>query len=135
MFGRAASAGERKRFMRFLGNILWFVLCGIWLALFWSVVGLLWCVTIVGIPVGLQCFKFAGLMLAPFGRQVLIGTRPSSVLLNLLWLVFGGVELAASAAVMGLVLCVTVVGIPFGLQCFKFASLALLPFGAHIVYA
>lgn len=119
--------------MRFLGNLLWLVLCGFWLALFWSVVGLFWCLSIVGIPVGVQCFKFAALMLAPFGRRIIMGTRPGSILLNLLWLVFGGVELALASAAIGLVLCLTVVGIPFGLQCFKFANLALLPFGAQIV--
>lgn len=118
--------------MRFLGNLVWIVLCGFWLALFWAVVGLLWCVTVVGIPVGTQCFKLAGLVLAPFGRQVLPGTGAGSLLLNLLWLVFGGLELAASAAAAGVALCVTIVGIPFGLQCFKFAALALLPFGARV---
>ena len=119
--------------MKFLGNLLWLVLCGFWLALFWSIVGLLWCISIIGIPVGVQCFKFASLMLAPFGRHIVIGTRPASVLLNVLWLVFGGIELALTSAGIGLALCVTVIGIPFGLQCFKFANLALLPFGARVI--
>ena len=121
--------------MRFLGNLLWIVLCGFWLFLGWAVTGLLWCITIVGIPVGVQCFKFAGLMLAPFGKTVIPGVGAGSILLNILWLVFGGVELAVTSAVIGLILCVTIVGIPFGTQCFKFASLALLPFGAHVASA
>ncbi len=120
--------------MRFIGNIIWIVLCGFWLALFWFIVGILWCVSIVGIPVGVQCFKFAGLCFAPFGQHVIGGFGPVSLLLNILWLVLGGFELAAVAAVMGLVLCMTVIGIPFGLQCFKFAGLALMPFGSRVIY-
>jgi len=119
--------------MRFLGNLLWLVCGGIVLALGWAVAGLLWCVTIVGIPVGAQCFKFAGLTFWPMGRDVAFSGGAVSLLLNLLWLVFGGVELALTAAVLGLVLCVTVVGIPFGRQHFKFAKLALMPFGARVV--
>ncbi|MEG2634092.1 MAG: YccF domain-containing protein, partial [Oscillospiraceae bacterium] len=104
--------------MKFIGNILWFVLCGLILFLGWSIVGLLWCVTIVGIPIGIQCFKFAGLMFAPFGKEIIYGTHATSVLLNILWIVFGGIELAVTSVIIGLVLCVTIVGIPFGLQCF-----------------
>lgn len=118
--------------MRFLGNILWFAVCGLWLALAWSIVGLLWCLTIVGIPVGTQCFKFAKLMLAPFGRTVIPGTGAASTLLNVLWLLFGGLEIAAGAISIGLFCCLTIVGIPFGTQCFKFAKLALFPFGARV---
>ena len=118
--------------MRFLGNILWIILCGFWMALGWALCGLLWCITIVGIPVGVQCFKAAGLVLAPFGKRVVFGGGAVSLLVNILWLIFGGVELALSTAVAGLVLCMTIVGIPFGLQCFKFAKLALMPFGARI---
>ena len=118
--------------MRLIGNLLWFVLCGLILAVLWFLAGLLWCLTIVGIPVGLQCFKFASLSLWPFGREVVFGTGTFSFLVNILWLVFGGLEIALTALVIGLILCVTVVGIPFGLQCFKIAKLALLPFGASI---
>lgn len=119
--------------MRFLGNVLWFLVCGLVLALLWFVFGLLWCVTIVGIPVGAQCFKFGAFMLWPFGRDIVWSERVAPVLLNVLWIAFGGSEIACTAAVIGCVLCVTIVGIPFGLQCFKFAKLALLPFGASIV--
>ena len=118
--------------MRLIGNLLWFVLCGLILAVLWFLAGLLWCLTIVGIPVGLQCFKFASLSLWPFGREVVFGTGTFSFLVNILWLIFGGLEIALTALVIGLILCVTVVGIPFGLQCFKIAKLALLPFGASI---
>lgn len=121
--------------MRLIGNILWIILCGFWLFLGWALTGLLWCVTIVGIPVGLQCFKMAGLMLAPFGKHVVYGGGAFSLLVNILWLIFGGIKLAVTTAIVGLVLCITIIGIPFGKQCFKFAKLALMPFGASVVSA
>ncbi|MDO4566072.1 MAG: YccF domain-containing protein [Oscillospiraceae bacterium] len=119
--------------MSFLGNLLWFIFCGLLLALLWGIVGLIWCCTVVGIPVGVQCFKLAGLCLAPFGKQIVFGGGAGSALLNILWLVFGGIELAISCAAIGLALCLTIIGIPFGKQCFKLAQLALMPFGAKVV--
>lgn len=118
--------------MSAIGNIIWVIFAGLWLAIGWAITGLLWCATIIGIPVGLQCFKSAGLALAPFGRDVSFGGGAGSLLLNILWLIFGGLELALASAVCGLVLCVTIVGIPFGLQCFKLAQLALMPFGSEV---
>ena len=119
--------------MKFLGNLVWFLFGGLWMGLGWTLVGLLWCVTIVGIPVGLQCFKFAGLCLWPFGKEVVWGGGAGSLLLNVLWLLFGGLWLAITAALNGVLLCITIVGIPFGLQCFKIARLALMPFGAQVL--
>jgi len=118
--------------MSCLGNVLWMIFCGIILSICWAITGLLWCITIVGIPVGVQCFKLAGLSLAPFGRQVNYGGGPVSFLLNLLWIIFGGFELAIISAMIGCVLCVTIIGIPFGTQCFKLAKLALMPFGTTV---
>lgn len=118
--------------MRVLGNILWFILGGILLGLSWLLAGFLWCITIVGIPVGLQCFKFAALSFFPFGKEVDYGGGAGSVLLNILWLIFGGLEIALTAAAVGVFFCITIIGIPFGLQCFKIAKLALLPFGASV---
>lgn len=119
--------------MSCFGNVLWFVFGGLLLGLSWLAVGLLWCVTVVGIPIGVQCFKFAELSFSPFGREIVYEGGVGSFLLNLLWLVFGGFALAAEAAAIGLLLCITVVGIPFGLQCFKLARLALMPFGTAVV--
>ena len=79
--------------MSAIGNIIWVIFAGLWLAIGWAITGLLWCATIIGIPVGLQCFKFAGLALAPFGRDGFGGA--GSLLLNILWLIFGGLELRA----------------------------------------
>lgn len=121
--------------MRFLGNLLWCLLGGLVSALSWLLAGLVWCVTIVGIPVGLQCFKFASLSLFPFGKEIVYVGGAPSLLLNILWLVFSGLPLAIGHAVWGCALCITIVGIPFGLQFFKLARLALMPFGSRIVPA
>lgn len=119
--------------MRTLGNLIWFLVAGLWLALGWLAAGLLWCITIFGIPVGVQCFKFAKLALWPFGKQLVFGGGLGSAILNVLWIVVSGVPLAIEAVLVGLVLCITIVGIPFGKQCFKLAQLALMPFGTHVV--
>lgn len=115
-----------------LGNIVWFICGGFISGLSWLLVGCLWCITIVGIPVGVQCFKFAGLSFFPFGKEVIYGGGTGSLLLNIIWLLAGGLVLAAESAVLGALLCITVVGIPFGLQHFKIAKLALMPFGAVV---
>ncbi|MGI6270478.1 MAG: YccF domain-containing protein [Candidatus Howiella sp.] len=119
--------------MSCFGNALWFVFGGFFMALGWCLAGLFWCITIVGIPVGVQCFKFAGLALFPFGKEVVFGGGAGSLLLNILWLLISGIPLAAEAALCGLIFCVTIVGIPFGMQCFKLAKLSLMPFGAQVV--
>ncbi|MFR8001506.1 MAG: YccF domain-containing protein [Hydrogeniiclostridium sp.] len=119
--------------MSCLGNILWFFFGGLIQGLSWCLVGLLWCITIVGIPVGVQCFKLAGLSFFPFGKQVIYGGGAGSLLLNLIWLLFGGIPLAIISALDGLLFCITIVGIPFGMQCFKLAKLALMPFGTEVV--
>ena len=87
----------------------------------------------MGIPVGLQCFKLAGLSFFPFGKEVRYGGGAGSFLLNLVWVIVSGIPLALAAVLNGALLCVTVVGIPFGLQCFKLAKLAFMPFGSEIV--
>ena len=118
--------------MSCLGNIVWILCGGIWQALVWAVMGLFWCITIIGIPIGLQCFKFASLTLAPFGKDVEYGGGAPSLIANILWIIISGVPLAVCAAANGLILCCTIIGIPFGLQCFKIAKLALMPFGATV---
>ena len=115
-----------------LGNIIWLLCGGIIGSLCWMIEGVLWCITIVGIPIGLQCFKFAGLTLFPFGKEVEYGGGPVSFLANIIWIVVTGVPMAVEHLVFGLILCVTVIGIPFGLQHFKLAKLALMPFGTRV---
>lgn len=77
-----------------LGNALWFVFGGLWMGLGWLLAGCLWCITIVGIPIGLQCFKFAKLAFFPFGKEVVYGGGVGSLLLNILWLIISGIPLA-----------------------------------------
>ena len=119
--------------MTFLGNLLWFLFGGLIGGLGWTLAGCLWCITIVGIPVGLQCFKFAGLAFFPFGKEIGYGGGTFSVLVNIIWLLLSGLELAIGYVVLGCLWCITIVGIPFGKQCFKLAKLALMPFGASVV--
>ena len=112
--------------------MIWFLCGGIWQGLGWTLAGVLWCVTIVGIPIGRQCFKFATLAFFPFGKEVKYGGGAGSLLLNIIWILLSGLPLALEFAFFGVVFCITVIGIPFGLQMFKLAKLALMPFGAEI---
>lgn len=116
-----------------LGNAIWFIFGGFISGLSWLVMGCLWCITIIGIPVGMQCFKFASLCFFPFGKEVRYGGGAGSLVLNIIWLITTGIPLAIESAAFGLILCITIVGIPFGLQHFKIAKLALMPFGATII--
>ncbi len=119
--------------MKFLGNILWFIFGGLISGLSWIFAGILWCITIVGIPIGLQCFKLATLSFWPFGKEVRYGGGAMSTIANIFWLLISGIPLAIENLILGLVCCITIIGIPFGKQFFKIAKLALTPFGA-IVY-
>jgi uncharacterized membrane protein YccF (DUF307 family) len=124
--------------MRAAGNILWLALCGIWLFLGYLLAGVINCVFIITIPFGIQAFKLAGFALWPFGRVVV--DRPGAGAVasgcgNLIWLLTGGLWLALAHAITGALLCVTVIGIPFGIQSFKLMGLALAPFGKMVVPA
>lgn len=119
--------------MSILGNLVWVVFGGLIASLAWLFAGLLCCITVVGIPFGLQCFKISGLVLMPFGKNISSGNFGAMGLLgNIFWIMFLGWELAIGHLIIGLLFCVTIVGIPFGLQHFKLARLALLPFGARL---
>lgn len=118
--------------MRVIGNILWVLLGGVWLALLWGLFGVILCVTVIGIPFGVQCFKAARLSLFPFGKRVDLrfGEHPIA---NVIWAFLGGWEMAVAYLILGVLNCVTVIGIPAGIQCFKMTKLAIFPFGARIV--
>lgn len=119
--------------MNFIGNIIWLVFGGILAAILWLIAGLILCLTIIGIPFGLQCFKIAQFVLWPFGREIELGDfGVGGLVLNIIWLIFLGWELAITHLVIGVIFCITIIGIPFGLQHFKFALLGLIPFGAKI---
>ena len=122
--------------MKLLGNIIWILFGGLFIALYYFLFGLLLCMTVVGIPFGLQLMKMAGFALWPFGHEVQAGPQDSgclSVCMNIIWIIFGGIEIALTHLGLGVVFCVTIIGIPFGLQHFKMALLALVPFGKTIV--
>ena len=123
--------------MQTVGNVLWVVLAGIWLALGYAVAGVLACLTIVGIPFGIQAFKLAGLALWPFGRTVVRSAEGGCLELgaNVVWLVLVGWEIFLGHLVAGALLCLTIVGIPFGIQAFKLSVLALWPFGRTVLDA
>lgn len=120
--------------MRILGNIIWFLLAGFWSWLAWSIAGLLLCITIVGIPFGLQCFKIGSFGLFPFGKRIEAGTGLGSLLLNILWIIIFGWELALLHLTSAFFLCVSIIGIPFAFQSVKLAVISLFPFGAKIEY-
>lgn len=116
-----------------LGNLLWFIFGGFLGGLSWLLAGCLWCITIVGAPIGVQCFKLASMSFFPFGKEIRYGGGTMSLIANILWLIFSGIPLALEHLGFGIFLCITIVGIPFGLQHFKLAKLALMPFGATII--
>ncbi len=119
--------------MRIIGNIFWIIFGGLFSAIGWILAGCLWCITIIGIPVGIQCFKLSSISFNPFGKEVEYDDSAVSFLVNMLWIIISGAELAILNFVIGCILCITIVGIPFGMQFFKIAKLALAPFGAKVV--
>ena len=121
--------------MKLIGNIFWLVLGGILISFYYAVVGQLFCLTIIGIPFGVQLFKMAGFALWPFGREVTSGPDDSGCLcifMNIIWIICGGVEIALMHVWFGIIFCITIIGIPLGLQHFKMTLLALVPFGKEI---
>jgi uncharacterized membrane protein YccF (DUF307 family) len=122
--------------MNTLGNVLWLLFGGLLSALGYCIGGLVLCLTIVGIPFGLQCFKLASFVLWPFGRTAISTTAASGclpLLLNIIWIFCGGLWLAIGHIALGMLLCLTIVGIPFGRQHFKLIEISLMPFGKRIV--
>jgi uncharacterized membrane protein YccF (DUF307 family) len=117
--------------MKVLGNIHWIIFGGLFWAISSFIAGALWCVTIIGIPVGLQLFKVAKcIVIWPFGKTV----TPQKVtgfkiFLNILWIIFGGIESAIGYFLTGVLFCITIIGIPFGKQYFKMARFVLTPLG------
>lgn len=119
--------------MKTLMNIIWLIFGGLILSAGWAIAGLLCYISIIGIPLGIPCMKIAKLCLAPFGKIIVYGTSMGSFVLNFIWLIFCGLPLAIGAFSFGIVSCITLIGIPFGLQYFKLAKLALMPFGSKIM--
>lgn len=121
-----------------LGNVIWIVFGGFLITIEYILSGVAMCLTIIGIPFGLQIFKLAALSLLPFGHTSVIVAENRgclSMLMNIVWLLVGGFWIALTHFALGLVFCITVIGIPFGLQHFKLMTVALSPFGRNIVSA
>lgn len=121
--------------MKALLNVIWLVLSGFWLFLAYLVAGALWCITIIGIPFGLASFRIGFFALWPFGRTVVKreSAGVASGIGNVFWFVLSGIWLAIGHVVTGVLLCLTVIGIPLGLANFKMVPVSLLPLGREIV--
>jgi uncharacterized membrane protein YccF (DUF307 family) len=118
--------------MNLLLNIIWLIFGGFIVVLAYLLGGILLCITIIGIPFGIQCFKLAGLALAPFGREIREKEPPSgalAVIMNVIWIILPGLELAVFHLVMALLFALTIIGLPLAAQHLKMTRLALLPFG------
>ena len=124
--------------MNFLGNLVFFVFGGFLIFLGYVLGGILLCLTIVGIPFGYQCFKIAGGVLAPFGKEVRDINSPDSalsVILNIIWIILPGLELAIMHLLLAAFFALTIIGIPIAAQHIKLLPLALLPFGRDFTVA
>ena len=119
--------------MRTLGNLVWFLLGGWINGLGWLIAGLLCCVTVIGIPFGLQCFKFASLTVMPFKKDIEYGGGAISLFANIIWLLVFGIEMAVANVFVAMFCCISIIGIPFAGQFIKIAKLWLMPFGSDVV--
>ena len=121
--------------MKLLGNLLWIVFGGLLIAIEYFIASLILMITIIGIPFGIQTLKLASLAFWPFGKDTELNSRPSglSTVMNVIWILIGGVWISLSHIILGILLGITIVGIPFAKQHFKLASLALTPFGRTII--
>jgi uncharacterized membrane protein YccF (DUF307 family) len=123
--------------MRLLGNIIWLIFGGLITAIGYLIGSIALMITIIGIPFGLQSIKLAMLELWPFGAE--IRTRPGqpgclSTIMNIIWLFVGGIWIFLTHILFGVLLAITIIGIPFAMQHFKLAHLALTPFGREVTY-
>lgn len=121
--------------MKTILNILWLLLCGLWMALGYLVAGIICCILIITIPFGIASFRMANYALWPFGRTVVRNPAAGtpSLIGNVIWLIFAGIWLAIGHITTGIALCITIIGIPLGIASFKMVPISLLPLGVQIV--
>jgi len=121
--------------MRFLLNIIWLVLCGFWMAIVYVIAGIIMCILIITIPFGIASFRIAGFALWPFGRTIVNkpGAGAPSFIGNVIWFLLAGLWLAIGHLVTGVLLMITIIGIPLGLADFKLIPVSLAPLGKDIV--
>jgi uncharacterized membrane protein YccF (DUF307 family) len=129
---------EGRSAMRIVLNIIWLVLCGIWMSLAYALAGIVCFVLfflVITIPFGIAAFRIANYVLWPFGRTIEVQREAGigSIIGNILWIVIIGWWLAIGHLVTGLLLCLTIIGIPLGLANFKIIPISLLPLGVRIV--
>lgn len=134
-FGRTTVRAPDAGVASALGNLLWFVFAGWWLALLHVVAGVAYCLTIIGIPFGIASFRIGLYALWPFGRTIVTkpGAGVGSGIGNVLWFILSGIWLAIGHLLTGALLCLTVIGIPLGLANFKLIPISLFPLGKDIV--
>lgn len=123
--------------MKFIGNLIWLIMGGLLTAVMYWIAGILMCITIIGIPFGVQLVKIGTLSLWPFGHDLtpIAGSESSclQIIFNVLWIALGWWEIALTHLTFGLILCCTIVGIPWGIQHFKLAMASIIPFGKEVV--
>ena len=121
--------------MRVVLNVIWLVFGGLWLALGYAVVGIVMCILIITIPFGIAAFRIALFCLWPFGRTLIRrdDAGAASVIGNVIWFILAGWWLAIGHLVTGVLMCLTIIGIPLGLANFKLIPVSLTPFGREIV--
>src|SRR5574344_1097490 len=122
--------------MKTIGNLIWLIFGGIFIAIEYFISSIILFVTIIGIPFGLQTLKLSGLVLWPFGKETRFkekGTGCLSTIMNLIWILIGGIWISLSHVIFGIIFGITIIGIPFAKQHFKLTGLALTPFGREIV--
>ena len=121
--------------MKTIGNLLWLLFGGLAIAIEYLLASLLLFMTVIGIPFGLQSLKLVSLAIWPFGKTIVQNPQSSGCLytfMNIIWLLIGGLWICLSHLVFGIILCITIIGIPFGKQHFKLAGIALTPFGKEV---
>jgi uncharacterized membrane protein YccF (DUF307 family) len=141
VFLRSSQQGQLTNYyylyhVNLLGNIIWLLFGGIIIAVEYFIASIALMITIIGIPFGVQTLKLGVFALWPFGNQTRVDVRASGclyILMNILWLLLGGLVIALTHALFGLLLSITIIGIPFGMQHFKLAAIALSPFGRDII--
>jgi uncharacterized membrane protein YccF (DUF307 family) len=121
--------------MRVLLNLIWLILAGLWMAIGYVIAGVICCILIITIPFGIASFRIAGYALWPFGRTTVRrpGAGIMSAIGNVIWLIVAGIWLAIGHVITGVLLCVTIIGIPLGVASFKMVPISLLPLGREIV--
>ena len=121
--------------MNLLLNIFWLIFGGFIVVVAYLLGAILLCLTIIGIPFGVQCFKLAGLAIAPFGREIREKEPPGgcvAVVMNIIWIILPGLELALFHLFMALLFAITIIGLPLAAQHLKMTRLALIPFGFQV---